>query len=151
MPGRSKTEAGRKQMSIRLLILSLVVAAASFFMPFSFHQVRGPLNPPQTIALSPPALAAQAPSVKPLHRPSTTAPGARVTASGIIRSRGFTTYMYGTHVLVDGNGHTLYALKSDHIDLGRYIGKEVTVSGELIRGYPLDGGPKYINVVAVSQ
>lgn len=54
--------------------------------------------------------------------------------------------MYGTHVLVDGNGRILYALKSNRLDLDRYVGKEVTVSGELIGGYPVEGGPEYMNV-----
>jgi hypothetical protein len=40
-----------------------------------------------------------------------------VTAIGIIKKQGLTTYMYGTHILEDDNGKTLYALKSDSIKL----------------------------------
>jgi hypothetical protein len=49
-----------------------------------------------------------------------------IIASGTIKERGMTTYMYGTHVLLDENGRTLYALKSDNIDLSKYIGRKVT-------------------------
>jgi len=54
--------------------------------------------------------------------------------------------MYGTHVLVNSNGATLYALKSDTFKLDLYIGRSVTVSGELLEGYPVSGGPEYMNV-----
>ena len=124
-------------MSTRLTIVSLVAATAFFLMPFSFNQATETLSLPRTIALCPAALAAQA-------------PGTQVTASGTVRRRGFTSYMYGTHLLVDRRGHTLYALKSDSIRLDRYIGKEVTVSGKLVEGYPLEGGPPFLNVVSVS-
>ncbi len=36
----------------------------------------------------------------------------QITSTGIIKQRGFTTYMYGTHILVNDTGKTLYALKS---------------------------------------
>jgi len=69
-----------------------------------------------------------------------------VTATGFIKKQGMTTYMYGTHVLVDDNGRTLYALKSDTIDLNKYINRQVTIRGHLVNGYPLDSGPNYLNV-----
>jgi hypothetical protein len=70
-------------------------------------------------------------------------PKVRAEAAGVIKKQGTTAYMYGTHVLV---GAKTYALKSDTIDLNKYIGKKVTVSGELLSGYPLSGGPEFMNV-----
>ena len=73
-----------------------------------------------------------------------------VTATGTIKSAGITTYMYGTHILVDANGKTLYALKSDKIDLDEYADvTDVTVKGNLISGYPVEGGPEYLDVKKV--
>jgi hypothetical protein len=72
-----------------------------------------------------------------------------ITASGTVRKQGITTYMYGTHVLLDGNGKTLYALKSVSVDLDRYIGRKVTVKGDLVKGYPVDFGPKFLNVESI--
>lgn len=72
-----------------------------------------------------------------------------VTASGTIKQQGITTYMYGTHVLLDDTANTLYALKSDTIKLDDYVNKKVTVKGDLIAGYPVEGGPGYLNVKAV--
>jgi hypothetical protein len=70
-----------------------------------------------------------------------------VTAVGTIQKSGFTTYMYGTHILRDNNGQILYALKSDNINLDDYVDiKNITVKGSLISGYPVDGGPEYLDV-----
>ncbi|MCJ7812770.1 hypothetical protein MUP95_05555 [bacterium] len=69
-----------------------------------------------------------------------------VTASGIIKKQGMTGYMYGTHVLKNDNGITLYALRSNNIDLDDYIDLKETVKGDLIDGYPVDGGPDYLDV-----
>lgn len=77
------------------------------------------------------------------HIPS---PKVRAEAYGVIKKQGITTYMYGTHVLVNSNGATLYALKSNTFKLDLYIGRSVTVSGELLEGYPVSGGPEYMNV-----
>ncbi len=72
-----------------------------------------------------------------------------VTAAGTVKKQGMTTYMYGTHILQDDAGQTLYALKSDTINLDNYVDKKVTVRGDLIKGYPVDGGPEYLNVKSV--
>jgi hypothetical protein len=69
-----------------------------------------------------------------------------VIARGTIQKQGITTYMYGTHVLLDDNGRTLYALRSDSIDLNKYVNRKVTVKGYLVNGYPVDSGPNYLNV-----
>ena len=72
-----------------------------------------------------------------------------IKAAGAIKKQGITTYMYGTHVLLDDQGKTLYALKSDSIDLDKHIGPKVTVKGSLIKGYPVDSGPDFLNVKSI--
>jgi len=74
-----------------------------------------------------------------------------VTAVGTIREQGITGYMYGTHILIDDTGHTLYALTSDTINLDNYIDKKVTVKGDLVNGYPVEGGPDYLNVKSIKS
>ncbi len=69
-----------------------------------------------------------------------------ITASGTVKKQGVTTYMYGTHVLVDDHGKTLYALRSGNIDLDAHVGRKVTVKGNLVEGYPVDFGPPYLDV-----
>ena len=72
-----------------------------------------------------------------------------VAAAGVIRRQGFTDYDYGSHVLRDEDGKTLYALTSDKIDLDEYLGFTKTVRGESVSGYPLAGGPDYLNVKTI--
>jgi len=63
--------------------------------------------------------------------------------TGILVRQGITTYMYGTHVLSG------YALRSNTIDLYDYEDQTVSVVGFKVEGYPVDGGPDYIEVVQV--
>ena len=72
-----------------------------------------------------------------------------ITATGIVQKQGITTYMYGTHVLLDDKGKTLYALVSKTINLESYINHTVTVHGILVNGYPIDGGPRLLDVQSV--
>jgi hypothetical protein len=76
-------------------------------------------------------------------------PRVKATSIGIIKGHGTTSYMYGTHVLVNDNGNTLYALRSNNIDLDRHVGRKVKVSGYLIKGYPIDGGPDFLDVESI--
>lgn len=64
----------------------------------------------------------------------------KIELSGTIKQQGITTYQYGTHTI---NG---FALKSSSVDLDKYLNKKVTVIGQKIEGYPIDGGPDYIEV-----
>ncbi len=64
----------------------------------------------------------------------------KIEANGAILQQGMTTYQYGTHVIAG------YALRSSAIDLDKYIGQTLTVVGHLINGYPVDGGPDYLEV-----
>lgn len=72
-----------------------------------------------------------------------------ITASGVVKKQGVTAYMYGTHVLLDDDGKTLYALKSDSVDLDRHTGRKATIRGVLVKGYPLDSGPQYLDVISI--
>jgi hypothetical protein len=60
--------------------------------------------------------------------------------TGIIQKQGITTYQYGTHTISG------FALRSRTVDLDSYIDKKVTVMGHKIEGYPVDGGPEFIEV-----
>ncbi len=66
---------------------------------------------------------------------------------GLLKKTEVTTYMYGTHT-ISNEGKT-YALKSSTINLDTYINKTVTIKGEKITGYPVDGGPEFIDVKEV--
>ena len=63
-----------------------------------------------------------------------------IKITGTIYKQGITTYQYGTHVIKN------YALRSNSIDLDLYIDSVITVVGDKIDGYPVEGGPDYIEV-----
>ena len=68
-----------------------------------------------------------------------------VEVNGTIQKQGITSYQYGTHVLPG------YALRSGSLDLDNYMGQVVTVVGYLVEGYPVDGGPDYIEVEEIKE
>ena len=63
-----------------------------------------------------------------------------IEITGTIQEQGMTTYQYGTHT---ASG---YALRSSAVNLDDYVNQNVTVVGCKIDGYPVDGGPDYIEV-----
>ncbi|PLW92203.1 MAG: hypothetical protein C0592_11985 [Marinilabiliales bacterium] len=67
----------------------------------------------------------------------------KIEVSGTLQQQGITTYQYGTHICGG------YALRSNTIDLDLYVGQYVTVKGEKVPGYPVDGGPDYLEVEEV--
>lgn len=69
--------------------------------------------------------------------------------SGIIEKTGITSYQYGSHTITGEN--TFYALTSEKVDLSKFEGQEVTVVGEKIEGYSLDGGPEYLRVKEIKD
>lgn len=71
--------------------------------------------------------------------------------SGTIQKQGTTTYQYGTHVLQDQDGKTLYALRSTIVQLDNYIGKKVELQGKFVEDYPVDGGPPFVEVVKIIE
>lgn len=72
-----------------------------------------------------------------------------VQTSGVITVQGITTYMYGTHVLTDTTGCTVYALRSTSLILDDYLNKNVEIKGNKVSGYPVDGGPEYLDVYSI--
>lgn len=75
-----------------------------------------------------------------------------VTAKdGMIEKQGMTMYQYGTHKLVSDKGETIYALTSDSINLDLYIGKKIELLGDKVEGYPISGGPDYIEVKKIKK
>jgi len=66
--------------------------------------------------------------------------------TGIIQLQGITTYQYGSHII---QSEKLYALKSSTVNLDNYINQTVTIVGEKVDSYPVDGGPDYLNVTEV--
>lgn len=76
-------------------------------------------------------------------------PEDQVELQGIIREMGTTTYGYGTHIIE--NGDEFYAIKSDNWDLNFFLNKYVTAVGEKVPGYPIDGGPEFVNVYEIQE
>ena len=76
-----------------------------------------------------------------------------VSFEGVIEELEVTTWMYGTHIIygTEANGieNVRYALRSDNYDLSEFMLEPVLVEGHTI-GYPVSGGPEYINVCAIS-
>ncbi|MES2276795.1 MAG: hypothetical protein V4592_12285 [Bacteroidota bacterium] len=73
--------------------------------------------------------------------------GGTVTVMGIIQPQGATTYMYGTHTIK--NIDQYFALRSSTITLDDYKGKSVILTGNKVAGYPVDGGPDYLDVMTI--
>ena len=63
---------------------------------------------------------------------------------GLLKKQGTTTYQYGTHTLTSSS--KTYALTSKVVDLDKYVNRIVIITGEKIIGYPVDGGPEYVDV-----
>jgi UDP-galactopyranose mutase len=63
---------------------------------------------------------------------------------GLLKRQGPTTYQYGTHTLTTSS--TTYALTSKVVDLDKYLDRVVIITGKRVNGYPVDGGPEYIDV-----
>ena len=63
-----------------------------------------------------------------------------IEVTGIIQQTGVTSYQYGTHTISG------YAIRSSTITLDDYVDQNVTIIGKKIEGYPVDGGPDYIDV-----
>ena len=66
-----------------------------------------------------------------------------IEATGVLRTQGITTYQYGSHVLGE------YALRSSSVNLDDFVDQTVTIVGEKIDGYPVDGGPDFLEVSEV--
>tara|TARA_Y100000815_G_C13208115_1_gene449427 strand:+ start:174 stop:473 length:300 start_codon:yes stop_codon:yes gene_type:complete len=80
---------------------------------------------------------------------SSTSEDTEETYNGIIERAGMTTYQYGTHTLK--TDHETYALKSETVDLDAHIGKQTILIAKKVPGYPLDGGPVYLEVMRIRE
>lgn len=70
--------------------------------------------------------------------------------NGTIQKLGVTTWMYGSH-LIEASERGRWALTSDTVDLSRYEHSQVTLKGEEVEGYPVDGGPPYLRVTSIER
>ncbi len=68
----------------------------------------------------------------------------QIEITGIIKAQGATTYQYGTHTIQENN--VLYALTSTDLNLDNYLNKNKTIIATKKEGYPISGGPIYLNV-----
>jgi hypothetical protein len=74
-----------------------------------------------------------------------------VCKTGILKLQGITTYQYGSHILEDNAGKTLYALTIDsNNNIATFINKNVEISGTFTEGYPVEGGPELIAVTRIA-
>lgn len=74
---------------------------------------------------------------------ASTADGDSIEITGTILKQGITTYQYGTHTIAG------VALRSSAISLDDYVNQNVTVVGFKIDGYPIEGGPDFIEVESI--
>ncbi len=63
--------------------------------------------------------------------------------AGTLEPLGITSFQYGTHRLDP------YVLQSSTVNLGRFVGQRVIVTGRPVSGYPVSGGPVLIEVSAI--
>lgn len=68
-----------------------------------------------------------------------------IEVSGTIQKQEMTTYQYGTHTISG------YALRSSSILLDDYIDQQATIVGKKIEGYPVDGGPDFLEVELIKN
>lgn len=69
--------------------------------------------------------------------------------TGTIHKQEITSYQYGTHTLT--TPETFYAIRSAEVDLSAYEGHRVTVKAEKVEGYPIEGGPEYLEVKEIKK
>lgn len=77
--------------------------------------------------------------------------------AGVLQKQGMTAYQYGTHVLKGkslagepNQPETIFALKAGKkINLNKFAGKKVIITGKKVDGYPLESGPELIEVSAI--
>lgn len=77
--------------------------------------------------------------------------------AGVLQKQGMTSYQYGTHVLKGkslaggpNQPETTFALKAGKkINLNKFAGKKVIITGKKVDGYPLESGPELIDVSAI--
>lgn len=74
-----------------------------------------------------------------------------ISAEGQISKIQISSWQYGTHILKDNTGRILLALRSSIVNLQNYEGKFVILEGDIIQGYPVDEGPRYVDVKRIKE
>ncbi len=74
------------------------------------------------------------------------APSKGVHSAGIVVENSASFFMYGSHLLIQEEDSIAYALTSSTINLDVYVNQKVHISGKAIAGYPVAGGPVYVEV-----
>ena len=72
--------------------------------------------------------------------------GKETIVNGIIKPLGISTFQYGSHVLIGSNDQILFVLRSETVELDQFIDQNVEIGVERIKGYPVDGGPIFMEV-----
>lgn len=72
-----------------------------------------------------------------------------IEVEGKIEAIGMTSWQYGSHTLT--NDETFFALRSEKVDLKQYEGKNVRVTASKVDGYPVDGGPEFLEVLSIKE
>ena len=72
-----------------------------------------------------------------------------IEVEGKVEAIGMTSWQYGTHTL--SNDKDFYALRSKAVNLAQYEGKTVTIVAQKIDGYPVDGGPEFLEVLKIKD
>jgi hypothetical protein len=75
-------------------------------------------------------------------------PAQDIRLTGTLIKPEATAYMYGTHAL-QKNNQIAAALQSKSINLDNFIGKKVRIRARKLEGYPLDGGPVFLEVIEI--
>lgn len=70
-----------------------------------------------------------------------------VILTGKVTRIEMSTFQYGSHMIETKDKS--YALSTTEVQLKDYENKFVTIKGEKVKGYPLEGGPELIRVSEV--
>lgn len=85
-------------------------------------------------------------------RENLTNPVQGLSVTGVLRKKGVTNYMYGSHTIRDATTGRLYALRSGSSGLlDRYVGQRVVVYGQRVSGFPISYGPPLLEVYRVAS
>ncbi len=68
---------------------------------------------------------------------------------GKVEAIGMTSWQYGSHTLT--NDETFFALRSEKVDLKQYEGKHVKLNAVKVEGYPVEGGPEFLEVLSIKD
>lgn len=71
-----------------------------------------------------------------------------IQLSGKMEKLEVSGFGYGSHI-INSDGKN-FALTSKQVDLNKFVGKWVVVKGKKIDGYPLEGGPDYIEILHIN-